>query len=60
MGSTINSYRYIIDNGLTTGVNYPYNARENLCEYNKSMKAATVSDYRRVPIMNDEFLRVIE
>lgn len=60
MGSTEAAYRYIKENGITSGVNYPFKAREGVsCKYNETMKIATLSDFRRVPISNDDFLRVI-
>lgn len=59
MGSSENTYRYIKENGITVGMSYPFQAKENSeCKYNETMKIATLSDYRRVGIPNDDFLRV--
>lgn len=59
MGSTEAAYRYIKENGITAGANYPFKAKEGAsCKYNEAMKIATLSDFRRVPISNDDFLRV--
>lgn len=58
MGNTENAYKYIKENGIAAGINYPFKAREDVnCKYEPEMKAATVRDYRRVPIHSNDFLR---
>jgi C1A family cysteine protease len=56
-GNFVFSYKYIIDNGIAAGRDYPYKMRElGSCLYNQSMQRATMFDYRRIKIRSDEFL----
>ena len=59
MGNPINVYKYIRDQGIAEGSDYPFKAKESdSCKYNASMLFVNVSGYRYVPIRNDDFLRV--
>lgn len=53
----MSSYKYIIEQGITEGRNYPFRMRElESCFYNQSMRNASMFDYRRIRIRNDKFL----
>lgn len=57
-GSFEGTYKYIKDNGIALGRNYPYIASESpTCQYNPSMKAADITDFRRIRVKSDDFLR---
>lgn len=57
-GNSGNVYDYIRDNGIAAGVNYTLKSIEGQCMYNPSMENATCTNYRWVPISNNDFLRV--
>ncbi|CRL08267.1 CLUMA_CG020956, isoform A [Clunio marinus] len=59
-GNTANTFKYIIDNGITIERNYKYKAKElKSCLYDSSTKVANISDYRQVRLPTDDFLRDI-
>lgn len=57
-GNTENVFKYIRDNGIAPGYQYPFKGMElDVCNYNPSMLNATCVDYRRIPIFSNAFLR---
>ena len=60
LGNPIDVFKYARDQGLASGLSYPFTAVDSgKCLYNSTLKAASVSSYRRVIVKNDDFLRVI-
>lgn len=58
-GSPVSVYKYIKDQGIAAGRDYPFRVKElGSCLYNSSMKLADVVDYRQIIIRSDDFLKV--
>lgn len=58
-GSPVYVYKYIKEQGITAGLDYPFRKKElGNCFYNSSMELAKVLDYRRIIVRSDEFLKV--
>ncbi|XP_070622164.1 cathepsin S [Erythrolamprus reginae] len=52
------AYQYIIDNkGINSDAAYPYKAKDGLCRYNPSARAATCSKYYLLPSGNESYLQ---
>ncbi|KAM3825201.1 cathepsin S isoform 2-T2 [Vipera latastei] len=52
------AFQYIIDNkGINSEASYPYKAKDGLCRYNPSARAATCSKYILLPSGNETYLQ---
>ncbi len=51
-----NAFKYVINNGLCSEEDYPYQGQENFCESNKCKKIVEINDYADIQPNNEKLL----